>query len=187
MAVSRIVVFLQENKTTDFYFASMAAWGAAVADQGPLLGTPPDFDQPHDRNAWVHYASGDYPAFPVQVDTDTVIPFYAYLAKEFVFGDHHFGAGSNSTSGHMLAVGGQTPDIQEPAVRWRPPDLEPALDLHFRRGRARHVGRVPGPERLPDEVLHQPQRGPRQRQRSPPELVHPDGCRRRAAGHQLRV
>ncbi|HEV7146565.1 MAG TPA: hypothetical protein VGN48_06155 [Pedococcus sp.] len=24
MAVSRIVVFLQENKTTDFYFASMA-------------------------------------------------------------------------------------------------------------------------------------------------------------------
>ncbi len=114
MAVSRVVVFLQENKTTDFYFASMAAWGAAVARDGPLLAAPPDFDQPHDRNAWVHYASGDYPAYPAQIDTDAVIPYYAYLAKQFVFADHHFGAGSNSTSGHMLAVGGQTPTFKNP-------------------------------------------------------------------------
>jgi phospholipase C len=114
MAVSRVVVFLQENKTTDFYFASMAAWGATIGSQGPLLSGPPDFDQPHDRNAWVHYAMGDYPAYRAQVDTDAVIPFYAYLAKQFVFCDHHFGAGSNSTSGHMLAVGGQTPTFKNP-------------------------------------------------------------------------
>jgi hypothetical protein len=57
---------------------------------------------------------GDYPAYRAQVDTDRVVPFYAYLAKQFVFADHHFGAGSNSTSGHMLAVGGQTPTFKNP-------------------------------------------------------------------------
>jgi len=112
--VSRVVVFLQENKTTDFYFSAMAAWGAAVASGGPLLGAPPDFDQPHDRNAWVHWAMGDYPALPAQVDTDAVIPFYSWLAKQFVFADHHFGSGSNSTPGHMLAVGGQMPTMKNP-------------------------------------------------------------------------
>ena len=110
----RVIVFLQENKTTDFYFASLAAWGAAVANDGDLLAAPPNFDQPHDRNAWVHYAMGDYPALAVQIDTDTVIPFYASLAKQHTFCDHHFGLGSNSTPGHMLAVGGQTPTLKNP-------------------------------------------------------------------------
>ena len=62
-----------------------------------MLSSPPDFDQPHDRNAWVHYSMGDYPALPAQVDSDVVIPFYSWLAKQFVFCDHHFGSGSNST------------------------------------------------------------------------------------------
>ena len=112
--VSRVVVFLQENKTTDFYFARMAPWGASVADHGQLLTAPPDHDQPHDRNAWVHYATGDYPALAAQVDTDVVIPWYSWLAKQFVFCDHHFGSGSNSTPGHMLAVGGQMPTMKNP-------------------------------------------------------------------------
>ena len=30
LAGHRVIVFLQENKTTDFYFPSLAAWGAAV-------------------------------------------------------------------------------------------------------------------------------------------------------------
>ena len=34
LAGHRVVVFLQENKTTDFYFPSLAAWGAAVPNQG---------------------------------------------------------------------------------------------------------------------------------------------------------
>ena len=110
----RVVVFLQENKTTDFYFPTLAAWGAAVADHGGPLPAPPDFDQPHDRNAWVHYAAGDYPGLAAQVDNDAVIPFYSWLAKQFVFADHHFGLGTNSTSGHMLAVGGQTPTLKNP-------------------------------------------------------------------------
>ena len=114
VAGHQVIVFLQENKTTDFYFPTLAAWGAAVANHGALLSTPPNFDQPHDRNAWVHYAMGDYPALNVQVDNDTVIPFYSWLAKQYTFCDHHFGLGSNSTSGHMLAIGGQTPTLKNP-------------------------------------------------------------------------
>ena len=110
----RVIVFIQENKTTDFYFPTMAAWGAAVANHGNLLTAPPNFDQPHDRNSWVHYAMGDYPALAVQIDNDTVIPFYSWLAKQFVFSDHHFGSGSNSTPGHMLAIGGQMPTLKNP-------------------------------------------------------------------------
>ena len=110
----RVVVFLQENKTTDFYFPTMGAWGAAVRARGILLPAPPNHDQPHDRNAWVHYAAGDYPALDAQIDNDTVIPYYSCLAKQFVFSDHHFGSGSNSTPGHMLAIGGQMPTMRNP-------------------------------------------------------------------------
>lgn len=113
-AVKRVIVFLQENKTTDFYFPTLSEWGAQVANTGPLRTTAPDFDQPHDRNAWVHYAMGDYPAEPMQLDNDQVIPYYSWLAKTFVFSDHHFGSGSNSTPGHMLAVGGQMPTLKNP-------------------------------------------------------------------------
>ncbi len=112
--MTRVVVLIQENKTTDFYFSSLAQWGAAVKTSGTPLATPPTFDQPHDRNAWVHYQMGDYPAVDLQVDTDTVIPYYAWLAKEFTFCDHHFGLGTNSTPGHMFLVGGQTPTLRNP-------------------------------------------------------------------------
>ncbi|TFC00192.1 MULTISPECIES: hypothetical protein [unclassified Cryobacterium] len=95
VAAHRVIVFLQENKTNDFYFPTLSASGALVENRGNLLTAGPNFDQPHDRNSWVHYAMGDYPALPAQIDNDTVNPFYSWLAKEFVFADHHFGAGSN--------------------------------------------------------------------------------------------
>jgi hypothetical protein len=110
----RVVVFIQENKTTDFYFPTLREWGAEVANNGALLAAPPNHDQPHDRNSWVHYRMGDYPALVAQIDNDTVIPFYSWLAKQFVFADHHFGPGTNSTPGHMLAIGGQTPTFKNP-------------------------------------------------------------------------
>ena len=68
--VTRVIVFIQENKTTDFYFPSLAAWGADVRHDRPLLPAAPDFDQPHDRNAWVHFRMGDYPG----VDAATRVP-----------------------------------------------------------------------------------------------------------------
>jgi hypothetical protein len=50
---------MQENKTPDFYFPTLARWGADVFLGDQLLESPPLFDQPHDRNAWVHYKMGD--------------------------------------------------------------------------------------------------------------------------------
>ena len=38
IAGHRVIVFLQENKTTDFYFPTLAAWGAAVANHGGAAG-----------------------------------------------------------------------------------------------------------------------------------------------------
>jgi hypothetical protein len=64
----------------------------------------------------------------VQLDNDKVIPFYSWLAKTYTFCDHHFGMGSNSTPGHMLAVGGQTPTLKNPPFgaggpRWDIPSI----------------------------------------------------------------
>jgi hypothetical protein len=114
-AALRVVVFIQENKTPDFYFRSLGAWGADITQYPAVLSAAPDYDQPHDRNAWVHYRMGDYPAVRTQIDNDALIPFHSWLAKTFTFCDHHFGIGSNSTSGHMLAIGGQATTLKNPA------------------------------------------------------------------------
>ena len=130
----RIVIFIQENKSTDFYFPSLAAWGADVRNNGPLLSVAPDFDQPHDRSAWVHYKMGDYPAVDLQIDNDALIPYYSWLAKTYTFSDHHFGVASNSTSGHMLAVGGQTPTLKNPPFGAGGPHWDiPSIFLHAER------------------------------------------------------
>ena len=127
-ATQRVVVFLQENKTPDFYFRSLAAFGADITRYRSVLPAAPDYDQPHDRNAWVHYRMRDYRAVRTQIDNDELIPFHSWLAKTFTFCDHHFGIGSNSTSGHLLAVGGQTPTLQNPPFgpggpRWDLPSI----------------------------------------------------------------
>ncbi len=130
----RVIVFLQENKTPDFYFPTLAAWGAEIQKHGSLLAAPPDFDQPHDRNAWVHFKMGDYPAVSLSLDSDAVIPYYSWLAKTFTFCDHHFGAGSNSTSGHMLAAGGQMPTLKNPPFGTGGPTWDlPSIFLHAER------------------------------------------------------
>jgi hypothetical protein len=43
----RIVVFISENETRDFYFPSLAARGTDVTPYGSLLEAAPNFDQPH--------------------------------------------------------------------------------------------------------------------------------------------
>jgi len=110
----RLVVFIQENKTVDFMFPSLAEWGADVVPNAPPLEAAPVFDQPHDRNAWVHYAMGDYPAVRLSIDDVALVPFYSWLAKMFTFCDHHFCTASNSTPGHLLAFAGQTPTFKNP-------------------------------------------------------------------------
>ncbi len=50
--VQHVVVFVQENHTTDNYFRSMRAWGANVATDWPVEPNPPGRDQPHHRVAY---------------------------------------------------------------------------------------------------------------------------------------
>jgi hypothetical protein len=132
----RVVVFVQENKTVDFMFSSLAAWGADVVANGPLLSAAPAFDQPHDRNAWVHYAMGDYPARRLSIDDVVVVPYYSWLAKMYAFCDHHFGAGTNSTPGHLLTFTGQTPTFKNPSFTGAHPvwDLPTVFGLAERAG-----------------------------------------------------
>jgi hypothetical protein len=120
----RIVVLMQENKTPDFYFPTLASWGANIQNRGKLLRTPPLPDPQHDRDAWVHYKMGDYAPTLLQIDNDAILPYYSWLAKQFTYCDYHFGLGTNSTPGHMLAVGGQTPTLRNP-----PSGTSPVWDL----------------------------------------------------------
>jgi phospholipase C len=49
--VDHVVVLVQENHTTDNYFAGLAPWGVNVARGLPLQPNPPLTDQPHDGSA----------------------------------------------------------------------------------------------------------------------------------------
>jgi Phosphoesterase family len=119
-AVGHVVIFVQENHTTDNYFRSMHAWGANVASDWPLQPNPPLKDHPHNRAAyakWLHaqHAGRPTPAVHAQFDTTSVLPFYAYLAATGAFLENHCsGFGTNSTPNHLVLVGGQSPTLRNP-------------------------------------------------------------------------
>jgi hypothetical protein len=113
--IEHVVIFVQENHTTDNYFRSMAAYGANVAASWPIAANPPTADQPHDRAAYyrwlTHQITGDH----VQFNTTKVLPFYAWLAASGAFLENHCsGFGTNSTPNHLLIVGGQSPTLRNP-------------------------------------------------------------------------
>ncbi|HEX2903462.1 MAG TPA: alkaline phosphatase family protein [Jatrophihabitans sp.] len=118
--VAHVVIFVQENHTTDNYFPSMRAWGANVATGWPVQANPPARDQNHTRAAyakWLHaQAAGTAtPATHTQFDDVSVLPYYAYLAATGAFLENHCsGFGTNSTPNHLLIVGGQTPTLRNP-------------------------------------------------------------------------
>lgn len=119
-AIKHVVVFVQENHTTDNYFSSMRAWGANVASGWPTTANPPTRDQPHDRRAYARWLSAaergePTPATHSQFDTAAVLPYYAYLAATGAFLENHCsGFGTNSTPNHLLIVGGQSPTLRNP-------------------------------------------------------------------------
>ncbi|TAM93116.1 MAG: hypothetical protein EPN43_01265 [Jatrophihabitans sp.] len=131
--VDHVVVFTQENHTTDSYFSGLRAWGADVATGWPPLANPPAHDQAHDRAAYAKWLQAQRAGRPwsthVQLDTDAVLPFYAYLAKTGAFLENHCaGFGTNSTPNHLLIVGGQTPTLRnpprgQPTPHWDMPSL----------------------------------------------------------------
>lgn len=135
--VGHVVVFVQENHTTDNYFPSMRAWGANVATGWPAQANPPARDQNHTRAAyakWLHAqaAGSPTPATHTQFDDLSVLPYYAYLAATGAFLENHCsGFGTNSTPNHLLIVGGQTPTLRNPSRTDTPPvwDMPSILGL----------------------------------------------------------
>jgi hypothetical protein len=135
--VNHVVVFVQENHTTDNYFRSMAAWGANVATGWPTATNPPATDHPHDRHAYARWLAAQQagtatPAFHAQFDATAVLPFYAYLAATGAFLENHCsGFGTNSTPNHLLIVGGQAPTLRNPPRSAPQPDWDmPSLPGH---------------------------------------------------------
>lgn len=135
----KFVVFVQENHTLDCYFPAMSAWGANVATGWPAGKNPPASDQPHDRHAYFRWLQGHQGGAPygahVQYDTDTLLPFYAYLAKTGAFFENHGSAfGTNSTANHMAIVGGQTTTLKNPPFgsppQWDLPSLPALVQAH---------------------------------------------------------
>src|SRR4051794_38518003 len=119
--VDHVVVFVQENHTTDNYFRSLRGWGANVADDWPIQPNPPANDHAHTRAAyakWLHAqqtGNSGSAAVHAQFDTLAVLPFYAYLAATGAFLENHCsGFGTNSTPNHLLIVGGQSPTLRNP-------------------------------------------------------------------------
>ena len=100
--VDHVVVFTQENHTTDNYFRSMRAWGANVATGWPVQANPPPHDHPHTRAAYAQWRHAQKhgtatPALHTQFKTRAVLPYYAYLAAGGAFLENHCsGFGTNS-------------------------------------------------------------------------------------------
>ena len=128
--VDHVVVFTQENHTTDNYFSSMRAWGANVATGWPVQANPPAHDAAHTRAAyakWLHAQQHGTPtpAAHTQFDTEAVLPYYAYLAATGAFLENHCsGFGTNSTPNHLLIVGGQSPTLRNPPRSEPDPEWE---------------------------------------------------------------
>jgi hypothetical protein len=113
--IEHVVIFTQENHTTDNYFRSMAAFGANVADGWPVSPNPPGKDQPHDRHAYQKWLTHQSTGAHVQFDTVADLPYYAWLAASAAFLENHCsGFGTNSTPNHLLVVGGQSPTLRNP-------------------------------------------------------------------------
>jgi len=118
--VKRVVVFVQENHTTDNYFRALAPYGANVVTGWPTTPDPPAQDQPHDRHAYFRWLTQGQ-ATRSQFDTAGVLPYYLYLAATGAFLENHCsGFGTNSTPNHLILVGGQTPTLRNPPRRTGP-------------------------------------------------------------------
>ena len=73
--VTRVVIMVQENHTTDNYFRGLAPYGAAVATDWPIGANPPASDNPHDRKAYFEWLTGALTGAHVQFDTAAALPY----------------------------------------------------------------------------------------------------------------
>ena len=118
--VAHVVIFVQENHTTDNYFRSHARVGSQLATDWPTTPNPPTKDQTTRPGRLRPVAARPTAGQPdhrhhSQFDKATVLPYYAYLAATGAFCENHCsGFGTNSTPNHLLIVGGQSPTLRNP-------------------------------------------------------------------------
>jgi hypothetical protein len=116
----RVVVFVQENHTTDNYFRALAPYGARVATGWRVSPNPPKSDHPHDRRAYFRWLTTGR-ANHVQFRTDAALPFYLYLATTGAFFENHCSQfGTGSLPNHLVLVGGQSPTLRNPPAGTMP-------------------------------------------------------------------
>jgi hypothetical protein len=133
-SVSRVVVFVQENHTTDNYFRGLAPYGARVASRWPVSPNPPKRDQPHDRRAYFRWLKTRH-AVGVQFRTRVVLPYYLYLATTGAFFENHCSQfGTGSTPNHLAVIGGQSPTLRNPprgtSPQWDMPSIFGLAQAH---------------------------------------------------------
>jgi hypothetical protein len=133
-SVMRVVVFVQENHTTDNYFRGLAPYGARVASHWPLSPNPPKQDPPHSRHAYFRWLT-TRKAVRLQFDTPAVLPYYLYLATTGAFFENHCAQfGTPSTPNHLVLIGGQTPTLRNPprgtSPRWDMPSIFALAEEH---------------------------------------------------------
>jgi hypothetical protein len=105
----RVVVFVQENYTTDNYFRGLAhLWGAGRLPLADLAEPAP-----HDRHAYFRWLTTGK-ATHVQFDTAAVLLFKLHLATGAFFENHCSQFGTNSTPNYLVLVGGQSPTLRNP-------------------------------------------------------------------------
>jgi hypothetical protein len=110
----RVVVFVQENHTTDNYFRDLAPYGARVATGWRVSPNPPLSDHPHDRRAYFRWLTTGR-ANHVQFPTAAVLPFYLYLGTTGAFFENHCSQfGTGSLPNHLVLIGGQSPTLRNP-------------------------------------------------------------------------
>jgi len=112
---------------------------------------------------WLHAQANGTPtsAAHTQIDTDAVLPYYAWLAKTAAFLENHCsGFGTNSTPNHLLIIGGQSPTLRNPPRNqadpvWDMPSLPGHAADHGLSWKAEPVAEVAPDPLLQFGFLHQ--------------------------------
>ena len=87
--VKRVVIMVQENHTTDNYFAGLAPWGANVATGWTAEPNPPVHNPRHARRDYFNWLQGRGGHPRTQFDTVQVLPYYLWLAINGAFLENH--------------------------------------------------------------------------------------------------
>jgi hypothetical protein len=128
LAMVRVVVLMQENKTPDFYFPTLAEWGANIQNRGNLLTTPPLPDPVSRQNIYTStLPSND--AFSAMA-TAAKLPDLCFVWSPAGYDEHAPDQTPNQkyvSEGQNLTCGATIPAPDDALVSPQPPKLPQGL------------------------------------------------------------